>query len=263
MRSSAFVRIAWVICWSVTICWKSAFSASRISEAFFISACISVTESIFSLIDLVSVSMVFVRSEMVASRSAFLSSAAARVRLFLFISSMHQSRCFESSADCFESSATMASIAALTLVKASSCTACASAASSALPVRRRACAARRRRACSPLESCFNCRKEAEFTVLSKFSNASSELRKAMVSSTATSSSRRLFVRASYSASVAEHFFLRFIRKVWSILSWAWVSVNSSYAAAFFSRNSASSCSSSICCFLPASISASLASLSAW
>mmetsp|Transcript_125791 Transcript_125791/g.391725 ORF Transcript_125791/g.391725 Transcript_125791/m.391725 type:complete len:202 (-) Transcript_125791:226-831(-) len=184
------------------------------SEAFFISFCISWMAAALASRSFLSWPMVFSPSAMSASRLAFLSPCSSALRLLLASSSLHQSRCWTSSCCCDVSSTTILSMDAFTFSKASSCAETASMASWGTPALRSTFAAFWRAAAAgppAVRAELVCRKEGVLTVLSNTSNASSELRYAMVSATAAISSRRLFVRASYSAPVSPHFFLRLRR----------------------------------------------------
>mmetsp|Transcript_14129 Transcript_14129/g.29595 ORF Transcript_14129/g.29595 Transcript_14129/m.29595 type:complete len:222 (+) Transcript_14129:347-1012(+) len=140
--SEAFRRMACVIRWSATVCWKSACCASRISEAFFISTSISAMDACLASISLVNSASAFFVSSIWVSRSVFLWSRSAVVLLFLLISSMHQSRCSTSSCCCLLSSATIFCIASCTFANVSSCALSASNANFGTPARLNTCAAR-------------------------------------------------------------------------------------------------------------------------
>mmetsp|Transcript_84530 Transcript_84530/g.167827 ORF Transcript_84530/g.167827 Transcript_84530/m.167827 type:complete len:218 (-) Transcript_84530:97-750(-) len=205
------------------------------------------------------VSIVFSRSAIFISRLTFLSSAAAVSRSLFASSSLHQSRCLTSSACCVLSSATILSMASLTLVKASSS---AAVARDSMSASLNTCAARWRRNCSSLLLTDEVCKKAVFTVLSKLSNASSELRILMVSCTAMISSVRSFTRVSYSASDSVHFFFNFARNSRSMPNCDSTSSNSCAACTSFSLASAICTSIASTAFFAASISSNFAALRA-
>mmetsp|Transcript_53590 Transcript_53590/g.135342 ORF Transcript_53590/g.135342 Transcript_53590/m.135342 type:complete len:218 (-) Transcript_53590:767-1420(-) len=179
--------------------------------------------------------------------------------LFLFNSSMHQSRCSISSCCCLLSSTTILSISSLTLVNASNWARLASKDNSGAPVctaaRSRTEVARRRRSLWPLVK--DSWSSATLTVLSKFSNDSSSFRILMVSSTAAISSNRSFTRWSNSPALMEHFSFKLAKKVLSSSSCALVSSSSLNACASFVFTSAICSSSSSLSARPAEISSTL------
>mmetsp|Transcript_146732 Transcript_146732/g.381385 ORF Transcript_146732/g.381385 Transcript_146732/m.381385 type:complete len:210 (-) Transcript_146732:851-1480(-) len=203
--------------------------------------------------------MVFSRSAIFACRFSLMSYCSSVDLLFLFNSSMHQSRCSISSCCCLLSSTTILSISSFTFVNASNCARLASKANSGAPTcaaaRLRTDVARRRRSFWALveDVCSN----ATLTVLSKFSKDASSFKILMVSSTATISSIRSFTRWSNSSALMEHFSRRLAKKVLSNSSCAFVSSSSLNACACFSFKSAICSSSSALSLRPAAISSIL------
>mmetsp|Transcript_54664 Transcript_54664/g.160790 ORF Transcript_54664/g.160790 Transcript_54664/m.160790 type:complete len:214 (-) Transcript_54664:514-1155(-) len=177
---------------------------------------------------------------------------------------MQKSRCSTSSCCCFFSSATILSISALTLVKASSCARIASIARAGAPdleaPRRSTAITFWRRCCSSALSDFTWTK---LVVLSKFAKAASSLRILIVSSTASISVMRSFTRWSNSVSLAAHLSWSVARNCWSRASCSWVCSRSLKAVACLDFRSAISSSRETTMALPLSISSSLAARRAW
>mmetsp|Transcript_67342 Transcript_67342/g.217443 ORF Transcript_67342/g.217443 Transcript_67342/m.217443 type:complete len:255 (-) Transcript_67342:715-1479(-) len=211
--------------------------------------------------------IVFSISATFADKPAFLSSSVAVEPSFLFISSMHQSRCSTSSLCWVCSNAAIFSMSSWTFSKTFNCTLVARSASPGEPALAAAAAskdaARWRRCCSfRVASAETCRNPI-FTVLSKVSKEVSLLRILMASSTARISSFRLLTLALNSASLCEHFFSRSARKALSSSSCAFVFCPSFRARAYFSLLAACSSSSSVTTFLPELSSSSLATFNSW
>mmetsp|Transcript_42262 Transcript_42262/g.127969 ORF Transcript_42262/g.127969 Transcript_42262/m.127969 type:complete len:297 (-) Transcript_42262:331-1221(-) len=249
--------------WSETVCWKMAFSPSRLSEACFICFCISAISASVASILPCSISIVLLRSAAFVWSLSFVWCASSADLLFALSSLMHQSRCATSSSCSFFSCTTILSISSRTFEKESrrawvasnarpgECERPAASASTeaARPLRARSCAE------LPLLEVW---RKAAFMVLSRTLRALSSSRILTVPSTALISASRLLTRASNSAPLSLHFCLRVARKARSSSSCFLVSSSSLAACTCFSPKSAYSSSSCTTSFLPAAISSSLA-----
>mmetsp|Transcript_54667 Transcript_54667/g.160800 ORF Transcript_54667/g.160800 Transcript_54667/m.160800 type:complete len:312 (-) Transcript_54667:294-1229(-) len=268
MRSIALARMCCIARWSVTSSWNSLFSCSRSSLAFFTSILVLAISSWAAPISSASFE-IWSSRELIWSLRSLMTWLVSYLSFSLTLnSSVQNAFLVTSSACCFFSSTTMSSMAFFTFVKASSWTEAARSAMAGAPVRLASFWSRTetvlRFAAVEADSVVSSLMVTadtwtkEFTVLSKFAKASSSLRILMVSSTADISVRRLFVRASISASAAAHFVPRFARNSWSRASWARTSSSSFVSSAAFSPRPARSASVWTSFSSPALISSCLA-----
>mmetsp|Transcript_53415 Transcript_53415/g.167099 ORF Transcript_53415/g.167099 Transcript_53415/m.167099 type:complete len:359 (-) Transcript_53415:507-1583(-) len=252
--------------WSATEDWKTMFCSLRSSPACFMLTVMSLTSDSRPAISALRVSMVLVSAWCFCARSSLRCSPSVMVSSVSSICFLQNSSFALSSFCCFSNSASILSIASLTLVKVSSRMRTASAAIAQLRWRR-ANSAMRFMERSTAMSWAAVRPDAsiwmKLIVLAYKSRASSAVKIVKASPSARISSERTAARSLYSLSSTSHVSRMLPRKPLSAARASAVVTLSSFALAVSSKFSANCASFDSFCSDAALSSASFAARSFW